>query len=62
MVNAIPGRNSFTSAEVYVPFAQTVDQLVGHVNGRQPEYANHNLTNLVSVTLSPLFSIACIYG
>ena len=50
--------------EFYVPFAQNVDQPVGHVNGRQPEYANvsHNLTKLVSVTSSPLFSVACIYG
>ena len=64
MVNAIPWRNSVTSPEFYVPFAQTVDQPVGHVNGRQPEYANlsHNLTNLVSVKSSPLFSVACIYG
>ena len=64
MLNAIRGRNSVTSPEFCVPFAQTVDQPVGHVNGKQPEFANvsHNLTNLISVTSSPLFSIACIYG
>ena len=52
--------------EFYVPFAQTVDpsNQLAHINGKQPEYDNlsHNLTNLVSVTSSPLFSIACIYG
>ena len=64
MVNAIPGRNSFTSAEFFVPFPQTLDQPFGHVNDRQAEYANlsHNLTNLISVTSSPLFSVECIYS
>ena len=60
MVNAIPGRNSVTSPEFYVPFAQTVDQPVGHVNGRQPEYTNlsYNLTKFASVTSLPLY---CMY-
>ena len=43
--------------EFYVPFAQTVDQPVGHVNGKQPEFANvsHNLTKLVSMMSLPLY-------